>query len=387
MDFGLIRSLAHHPPTPRAWDSICLALEVLGDDPACAHQRDYLLSIISRQWPLSSRCCPPRWIEQLLYRAGDWRWLTEEDVPRPPGPWLHAVSALDVMDLALPVSPGDFSRLLGSHWLSRLERVRWRAASLLDTDFDIDRQLTRLHTLELVYTGATAGIAFANAMASCDAFPSLRNLRMERFSMGDEGVAVLMRSPLFTRLRRCDLGGNGLTAGGLTSIAGDGNPAYIAHELEHLGVDGVALDPRAVLRLLQSPRFPALRSLSLPVHCIDADVASVAASRHITLTGATHSSGILVQLLAQDTREVSGFFPKEIVHIGRTQLLNDLAIPEQGISRRHCRLLHHGGELFIEDMMSARGTCINGIKRARASLGPEDIVEVGDCAFRAQLVA
>ena len=387
MDFGFIRSLAHHRPTPRAWDSVCLALEVLGDDPAFAHQRDYLLSIIARRWPLSSRRCPPRWIEQLLYRAGDWRWLTEEDVPRPPGPWLHAVSALDVMDLTLPVSPGDFSRLLGSPWLSHLESVRWRAASLLVTDFELSRQLDRLHTLELVYTGAAGGAAFADAMASCEAFPSLKNLRMERFSMGDQGMTALMNSPLFTRLRRCELGGNGVTSDGLTSIARDLDPAYIAHDLEHLGLDGQALDARALLCLLDSPRFPALRSLSAPVDCIDEAVATAASKRHITLTGATHSSGILVQIISKHTRDMHGFFPKEIVHIGRTHLLNDLTIPEQGISRRHCRLLHHGGELYIEDMMSARGTCINGIKRARASLAPEDVVEVGECAFRARLVA
>jgi len=384
VDFGLLRSLAHHPPTPRAWDAICLALEVMGDEPAHAHRREYLLWHITRRWPMTLRRCPPRWIEQLLYQRGDWRWSAEGSVPGPPGCWLRAVGELDVMMLPLPISPGDLGRLLRSPWLSHIERIRWRAASVVASDFDLTHTLPSLRVLDMVYTGALAGEPVANALAQVNAFPSLQYLRMERFSLGDDGVLALSRSPLFAQLRACYLAGNNLTPSGLLRIAGEEEASL---NLEHLGLGGNPLDANSVCGLLESSRFPSLKSLALPPEVIDDAVLELGSALGIAIEAATPSRGILVQCIDGGGQSSPDFFPQEIVHIGSARLFNDLALSSQGLSRRHCRLLHHAGQLYIEDMMSSGGTSINGVKRARAMLSPGDVVEVGACAFSAKLVA
>ncbi|HEX7506232.1 MAG TPA: FHA domain-containing protein, partial [Polyangia bacterium] len=80
------------------------------------------------------------------------------------------------------------------------------------------------------------------------------------------------------------------------------------------------------------------------------------------------------------TNELS--FDKEDVTVGRVRG-NDIVLPKGNVSKHHCRLFVHGGELLVEDLRSTNGTYINGRKIGEPTpVSPSDKVFVGDFIIR-----
>lgn len=74
---------------------------------------------------------------------------------------------------------------------------------------------------------------------------------------------------------------------------------------------------------------------------------------------------------------------KDEIKIGRGQE-NDIVVPEEEVSKAHCRLVRENGEFFLEDLNSTNGTFANGGKvgvgkRFRVSVG--DVMTVGTWFF------
>lgn len=55
----------------------------------------------------------------------------------------------------------------------------------------------------------------------------------------------------------------------------------------------------------------------------------------------------------------------------------DLVVPEATVSRRHARLFLEGEELQLEDLGSAGGTFLNGVRVQRAAVHPGDVIRLG----------
>jgi len=73
-------------------------------------------------------------------------------------------------------------------------------------------------------------------------------------------------------------------------------------------------------------------------------------------------------------------FPKDDITIGRSQG-NDVILPRNNISKRHTRVLRHGGALVVRDLESTNGTFLNG-KRIRG----DEKLQAGDRIFLADFV-
>ena len=59
-----------------------------------------------------------------------------------------------------------------------------------------------------------------------------------------------------------------------------------------------------------------------------------------------------------------------------------LRIPSGTVSRQHCRLLFEDDRLYVEDLNSANGTFINGVRiHGRQALLPGDQLEIGPVVF------
>jgi tRNA A-37 threonylcarbamoyl transferase component Bud32 len=72
--------------------------------------------------------------------------------------------------------------------------------------------------------------------------------------------------------------------------------------------------------------------------------------------------------------------------IGRTAG-NDIIVPDPTVSRRHARLVFHGGQWYLEDLDSSNGTFVNGVRIARpAPLLEGDELRLGDEAMEFGLV-
>ena len=57
---------------------------------------------------------------------------------------------------------------------------------------------------------------------------------------------------------------------------------------------------------------------------------------------------------------------------------NELSLADPGISRYHCWIMPRNGAMTIEDLASANGTFVNGLRvRARRTLTPGDVIRVG----------
>jgi len=68
---------------------------------------------------------------------------------------------------------------------------------------------------------------------------------------------------------------------------------------------------------------------------------------------------------------------KNIATVGRLPD-NDIVINNLGVSRRHCRIIcDDSGGFYIEDLESANGTVVNGIRVARSPLYNGDEVQIG----------
>jgi len=67
-----------------------------------------------------------------------------------------------------------------------------------------------------------------------------------------------------------------------------------------------------------------------------------------------------------------------VTTIGRTNG-NDLIISGRTVSRRHARLWFDNGRWYLEDLQSANGTLINGVRISQPqALNDGDIINFGD---------
>ncbi len=63
----------------------------------------------------------------------------------------------------------------------------------------------------------------------------------------------------------------------------------------------------------------------------------------------------------------------------------DILLPSENVSRRHARLLVEAGRLFVEDLNSANGTFVNGIRiHERTAVADGAVVRIGDFTVRVQ---
>ncbi|HEY1906657.1 MAG TPA: FHA domain-containing protein, partial [Myxococcaceae bacterium] len=75
-------------------------------------------------------------------------------------------------------------------------------------------------------------------------------------------------------------------------------------------------------------------------------------------------------------REVA--LDRDEITIGRRED-NVVHLPDRNVSRRHARLLRKEGSVLLEDLRSANGTRVNGVKITEpVSLGNGDVVRIGD---------
>jgi predicted component of type VI protein secretion system len=70
----------------------------------------------------------------------------------------------------------------------------------------------------------------------------------------------------------------------------------------------------------------------------------------------------------------------EIV-VGRAKT-SDVVLASGAISRRQCRFVLDGGQVFLEDLHSSCGTYLDGHKISRAEVRDGSVVHVGDYALR-----
>jgi Flp pilus assembly CpaF family ATPase len=86
-----------------------------------------------------------------------------------------------------------------------------------------------------------------------------------------------------------------------------------------------------------------------------------------------------------ETKQLS--FEKDEVTIGRVQG-NDIVLPKGNVSKRHCKIVSHGGKFSVEDLKSTNGTYINGRKILESTqVGGSDKIYVGDFVVRVDLPA
>ncbi|MCS7201202.1 MAG: FHA domain-containing protein [Dictyoglomus sp.] len=74
---------------------------------------------------------------------------------------------------------------------------------------------------------------------------------------------------------------------------------------------------------------------------------------------------------------------KEETKIGRDEG-NDIIFSHPTVSRFHAKIIREGENYYIEDLNSANGTFVNGIKIQRELLHDNDILQFGDivCIFK-----
>lgn len=70
--------------------------------------------------------------------------------------------------------------------------------------------------------------------------------------------------------------------------------------------------------------------------------------------------------------------------IGR-EMDNDIVLEDETVSRHHARMIVEPGignpQVYIQDMASANGTFINGVRRVREQLHDEDRIAIGETIF------
>lgn len=71
-------------------------------------------------------------------------------------------------------------------------------------------------------------------------------------------------------------------------------------------------------------------------------------------------------------------FDRDEITIGRRED-NLIQLPDRNVSRRHARLLRRGGAVLLEDLQSANGTQVNGVRITEpVPLHDGDLVRIGD---------
>jgi len=77
------------------------------------------------------------------------------------------------------------------------------------------------------------------------------------------------------------------------------------------------------------------------------------------------------------------------VVIGHSAALSDVYIDhDRAISRKHCRLVRHGNEYFLQDMDSSNGTYVNGsrIYREEKAIYDGDLIRMGRVELKFETV-
>ncbi|HEY0009897.1 MAG TPA: FHA domain-containing protein [Tepidisphaeraceae bacterium] len=93
----------------------------------------------------------------------------------------------------------------------------------------------------------------------------------------------------------------------------------------------------------------------------------------------------VVLIMIRDNGERRSFsLTRERTIIGRREDA-DFRIPLSDVSRKHCRLSKEDGELLAEDLGSANGTYLNGVRMQKSLLQPGDVLQVGPVQFVVQI--
>lgn len=74
-------------------------------------------------------------------------------------------------------------------------------------------------------------------------------------------------------------------------------------------------------------------------------------------------------------------FDQDAVHIG-TMEDNDLVLPDDTVSRNHCRIYRDGDSYLLTDLESTNGTFINRVRIKEAYLRSDNIIHVGQTEIR-----
>ncbi len=72
------------------------------------------------------------------------------------------------------------------------------------------------------------------------------------------------------------------------------------------------------------------------------------------------------------------------ITVGRS-VRSDIQIPDEGVSRLHCRFEYEGDRLFIVDLNSSNGTLVNGERVMRRALAVGDRVALGTLLLRVRM--
>ena len=101
--------------------------------------------------------------------------------------------------------------------------------------------------------------------------------------------------------------------------------------------------------------------------------------------GSEHASGLVPRLLALNpgnsrAREFV-LAQKEQVFVGSDEATNDLALPVNGVSRRHASIIYGDGRYRIIDLNSTNGTFVNGRRVDSTILQNGDEIRFGPACF------
>jgi len=87
---------------------------------------------------------------------------------------------------------------------------------------------------------------------------------------------------------------------------------------------------------------------------------------------------LIVQSGAGKGKEIS--LPEGEVLVGRRKGCH-IRLSDARVSRQHCKITFDGTAAVVEDLDSANGTLVNGVKVKQAALKPGDLVQVGGIMF------
>jgi hypothetical protein len=88
-------------------------------------------------------------------------------------------------------------------------------------------------------------------------------------------------------------------------------------------------------------------------------------------------------LQRKNAEPVSFQLAKFPVTLGR-ESTNDILLNDRSVSRKHARIILSAGQIVVEDLGSANGTFLNGVKVSSSALADGDTLLLGDCMFRVE---
>jgi len=72
------------------------------------------------------------------------------------------------------------------------------------------------------------------------------------------------------------------------------------------------------------------------------------------------------------------------VALGR-ESTNDIVLDDRSVSRNHARIILSAGQIVVEDLGSANGTFLNGVRVSSSALTDGDTLNLGDSMFRVEI--